>query len=172
MFVIAVNGKFSGPTFNVTTNENVIVNVRNKLNENVLVTWPGVQMRRISWQDGVLGTNCPIRPGWNWTYEFQALRSSLDSGKDLGMPDGVLINGKGPYQYNASVSNGIDYETINVDQGNTKLYIHTGALPDPPNDAYDTSYAVNQAMSIRLWLLEYCATDEALSGMHPGQVYI
>lgn len=25
----------------------------------------------------------------------------------------------------------------------------TGPLPDPPNDAYDTSYAVNQAMSIR-----------------------
>ncbi|KAL8094452.1 hypothetical protein AgCh_036111 [Apium graveolens] len=247
IMVIAVNGKFSGPTFNVTTNENVIVNVRNKLNENALVTWPGVQMRRISWQDGVLGTNCPIRPGWNWTYEFQvkdqigsffyfpslnfqrasggfgsfiitnrkviplpfnmpdgdiviligdwytkshsALRTSLDSGKDLGMPDGVLINGKGPYQYNASVPNGIDYETINVDQESEvldnwalghftstdcvgDLYIHTGALPDPPNDAYDTSYAVNQAMSIRLWLLEYCATDEALSGMHPGQVYI
>ncbi|KAL8154903.1 hypothetical protein AgCh_000310 [Apium graveolens] len=177
--VIAVNGKFSGPTFNVTTNENVIVNVRNKLNENALVTWPGVQMRRISSQDGVLGTNCPIRPGWNWTYEFQvkdqigsffyflslnfqrasggfgsfiitnrkviplpfnmpdgdimiligdwytkshsALRSSLDSGKDLGMPDGVLINGKGPYQYNASIPNGIDYETINVDQGSSSL---------------------------------------------------
>ncbi|KAL8124326.1 hypothetical protein AgCh_012105 [Apium graveolens] len=242
--VIAVNGKFSGPTFNVTTNEIVIMNVRNKLNENALVTWPGVQMRRISWQDGVLGTNCPIRPGWNWTYEFQvkdqigsffyfpslnfqrasggfgsfiitnrkviplpfnmpdgdiviligdwytkshsALRSSLDSGKDLGMPDGVLINGKGPYQYNASVPKGIDYETINVDQESEvldnwalghftstdcigDLYIHTGALPDPPNDAFDTSYAVNQAMSIRLWLLEYCATDEALSGMHPGQ---
>lgn len=28
-------------------------------------------MRRTSWQDGVLGTNCPIQPGWNWTYEFQ-----------------------------------------------------------------------------------------------------
>lgn len=36
------------------------------------------------------------------------------------MPDGVLINGKGPYQYNASVPDGIDYETINVDPGNDK----------------------------------------------------
>lgn len=25
----------------------------------------------------------------------------------------------------------------------------SGPLPDPPNDAFDTSYAVNQAMSIR-----------------------
>lgn len=32
---------------------------------------PGVQMRRTSWQDGVLGTNCPIPPTWNWTYNFQ-----------------------------------------------------------------------------------------------------
>lgn len=31
----------------------------------------GIQMRRNSWQDGVLGTNCPIPPSWNWTYNFQ-----------------------------------------------------------------------------------------------------
>jgi len=31
----------------------------------------GVQMRRNSWQDGVLGTNCPIPSKSNWTYEFQ-----------------------------------------------------------------------------------------------------
>jgi FtsP/CotA-like multicopper oxidase with cupredoxin domain len=31
----------------------------------------GVQQRRTSWQDGVLGTNCPIPPKWNWTYQFQ-----------------------------------------------------------------------------------------------------
>lgn len=28
-------------------------------------------MRRSSWQDGVLGTNCPIPAKWNWTYQFQ-----------------------------------------------------------------------------------------------------
>ena len=31
----------------------------------------GIQMRMNSWQDGVAGTNCPIPPGWNWTYQFQ-----------------------------------------------------------------------------------------------------
>lgn len=25
----------------------------------------------MSWQDGVLGTNCPIPPNTNWTYHFQ-----------------------------------------------------------------------------------------------------
>lgn len=31
----------------------------------------GIQMRRNAWQDGVLGTNCPIQAGWNFTYQFQ-----------------------------------------------------------------------------------------------------
>lgn len=34
------------------------------------------------------------------------------------MPDGVLINGKGPYRYNDTlVGDGIDYETIEVHPG-------------------------------------------------------
>ncbi|KAI3756517.1 hypothetical protein L1987_56338 [Smallanthus sonchifolius] len=176
--VIAINGKFPGPTINSTTNNNVVVNVRNKLDEDLLLTWAGIQQKRSSWQDGVLGTNCPIPPKWNWTYNFQvkdqigsyfyfpslnfqrasggfgsfiinprsvipipfdtpagditiligdwyirnhtALRKALDAGRDLGMPDGVLINGKGPYRYNDTlVPDGIDHETINVEPGKT-----------------------------------------------------
>ena len=38
------------------------------------------------------------------------------------MPDGVLINGKGPYRYNNTlVPDGINHETINVDPG--KLFV-------------------------------------------------
>ncbi|CAK9171141.1 unnamed protein product [Ilex paraguariensis] len=176
--VIAINGHFPGPTINSTTNNNVVINVRNKLDEELLMHWSGIQQRRSSWQDGVLGTNCPIPPKWNWTYQFQvkdqigsffyfpsinfqrasggyggfiinnrdiipipfdtpygditvligdwytqnhtALRKTLNAGKDLGMPDGVLINGKGPYKYNATlVPDGIDYETIEVYPGKT-----------------------------------------------------
>ncbi|KAI7988541.1 Monocopper oxidase-like protein SKU5 [Camellia lanceoleosa] len=176
--VIAINGRFPGPTINVTTNNNVVVNVRNKLDEDLLMTWAGIHQRRSSWQDGVLGTNCPIPSKWNWTYQFQvkdqigsffyfpstnfqrasggyggfiinnrpiipipfatpdgditimigdwftrnhtALRRALNGGKDLGMPDGVLINGKGPYKYNSTlVPDGIDYETIDVHPGKT-----------------------------------------------------
>ncbi|KAL9268458.1 Monocopper oxidase-like protein [Drosera capensis] len=182
--VIAVNGKFPGPPINVTTNNYVVVNVKNKLDEDLLMTWAGVYQRKSSWQDGVLGTNCPIPPRWNWTYNFQvkdqigsffyfpsinfqrasggfggfiinnrpiipipfaqpdgdiilligdwytrnhtALRKTLDGGKGLGMPDGVLINGKGPYRYNDTlVSDGIDYEKITVHPGKAyRLRVH------------------------------------------------
>ncbi|RRT52433.1 hypothetical protein B296_00050472 [Ensete ventricosum] len=141
------------------------------------VTYSRLCLRLFSLHDGVLGTNCPIPQGWNWTYQFQVkdqigsffyfpslglqraaggyggitvnnreviavpfgkpdgditlfigdwyikshkdLRKALDEGKDLGMPDGVLMNGKGPYRYNTTlVPDGIDYETINVEPGN------------------------------------------------------
>ncbi|CAN0891561.1 Monocopper oxidase-like protein SKS2 [Linum grandiflorum] len=181
--VIAVNGQFPGPVINATTNYNVVVNVINQLDEGLLMTWQGIQMRRASWQDGVRGTNCPIQPKRNFTYNFQvkdqigsffyypslhlqrasggfgavvvnnrevisipflqpdgdinlligdwytqnhtALRGILDAGKELGMPDGVLINGKGPFKYNSSVPDGIKHETINVDPGKTyRLRVH------------------------------------------------
>ncbi|KAI3917173.1 hypothetical protein MKX01_003622 [Papaver californicum] len=37
----------------------------------VLIIRNGIQQRLNSWQDGVSGTNCPIQPGTNWTYNFQ-----------------------------------------------------------------------------------------------------
>ncbi|PON45955.1 Copper-resistance protein [Trema orientale] len=149
---ILINGQFPGPNINSTTNNNIVVNVFNHLDEPFLLTWMGVQHRKNSWQDGVLGTNCPIPPGQNYTYRFQVkdqigsyiyypttamhraaggfgglrvnsrllipvpyadpeddytvligdwytkshntLKKFLDSGRSLGRPDGVLINGK------------------------------------------------------------------------------
>ena len=50
------------------------------------------------------------------------MRKALDEGKGLGMPDGVLINGKGPYQYNTTlVPDGILHETLNVQPGNSMI---------------------------------------------------
>ncbi|XP_041005220.1 L-ascorbate oxidase homolog [Juglans microcarpa x Juglans regia] len=69
---ILINGQFPGPTIECVTNENIVLNVINKLDEPFLITWNGIKQRRTSWQDGVLGTNCPIPPNTNWTYKFQA----------------------------------------------------------------------------------------------------
>ncbi|CAJ2646260.1 unnamed protein product [Trifolium pratense] len=150
--VILINGQFPGPRLDLITNDNVILNLVNKLDEPFLLTWNGIKQRKNSWQDGVLGTNCAIPPNSNYTYKFQTkdqigtytyfpstklhkaaggfgglnvyhrsvipipysnpdgdftlligdwyktnhktLSQSLDSGKSLGFPDGLLINGQ------------------------------------------------------------------------------
>ncbi|XP_028787092.1 L-ascorbate oxidase homolog [Neltuma alba] len=69
--VILVNGLFPGPVLNSTTNNNIVLNVFNHLDEPLLLTWNGVQERRNSWADGTPGTQCPIPPGTNYTYHFQ-----------------------------------------------------------------------------------------------------
>ncbi|KAG7014566.1 Monocopper oxidase-like protein SKU5 [Cucurbita argyrosperma subsp. argyrosperma] len=182
--VIGINGQFPGPVLNVTTNWNVVVNVKNDLDEPLLLTWNGIQHRKNSWQDGVGGTNCPIPAGWNWTYQFQVkdqigsffyfpslnfqrasggyggitinnrdiiplpfpvpdgditifisdwyikshkeLRKNVENGIPLGVPDGILINGEGPFRFdNALVSDGIPFHTINVEPGKTyRLRVH------------------------------------------------
>ncbi|XP_009400332.2 L-ascorbate oxidase homolog [Musa acuminata AAA Group] len=65
---ILINGQFPGPDIHSQTNDNIIVNVYNRLTEPFLISWNGVQQRGNSWQDGVSGTNCPIPPGKNFTY--------------------------------------------------------------------------------------------------------
>ncbi|XP_057730258.1 L-ascorbate oxidase homolog isoform X1 [Arachis stenosperma] len=160
--VILINGQFPGPQLDLVTNDNVVLNLINKLDEPFLLTWNGIKQRKNSWQDGVLGTNCPIPPNSNYTYKFQAkdqigtysyfpsthlhkaaggfgglnvyhrsvipvpypypdgdftlliadwyktghkaLQQSLDSGKSLSFPDGLLINGQA-------------HTTLNGDQG-------------------------------------------------------
>ncbi|XP_038899769.1 monocopper oxidase-like protein SKU5 [Benincasa hispida] len=182
--VIGINGQFPGPVLNVTTNWNVVVNVKNDLDEPLLLTWNGIQHRKNSWQDGVSATNCPIPAGWNWTYQFQVkdqigsffyfpslnfqraaggyggitinnrdviplpfpvpdgditifisdwytkshkeLRKNVENGIHLGVPDGIVINGEGPFRFdNALVSDGIPFHTINVEPGKTyRLRVH------------------------------------------------
>ncbi|MED6157286.1 L-ascorbate oxidase [Stylosanthes scabra] len=150
--VILINDQFPGPNINSTSNNNIVINVFNSLDEPLLFHWSGVQQRKNSWQDGVAGTNCPIQPGANFTYKFQVkdqigsyfyypslglhraaggfgglrinsrplipvpyadpeddytvligdwytkshttLKKFLDTGRSLGRPEGVLINGQ------------------------------------------------------------------------------
>ncbi|XP_021752666.1 L-ascorbate oxidase homolog [Chenopodium quinoa] len=70
--VILINGKFPGPTLDCDTNDNLYLTIHNNLAEPFLITWNGVWQRKNSWEDGVLGTNCPIPPRSSWTYRMQA----------------------------------------------------------------------------------------------------
>ncbi|KAI4386701.1 hypothetical protein MLD38_004610 [Melastoma candidum] len=69
--VILINGQFPGQKLEVVTNGNIVLNLINKLDQPFLLTWNGIKQRKNSWQDGVLGTNCPIPPNSNYTYTFQ-----------------------------------------------------------------------------------------------------
>ncbi|ESR61226.1 hypothetical protein CICLE_v10017765mg [Citrus x clementina] len=159
--VIGINGQFPGPILNVTTNWNVVVNAKNDLDEPLLLTWTGVQHRKNSWQDGVLGANCPIPAVFfyfpsldfqraaggyggiiinnrdviplpfavpdvditifisDWyTKSHKKLRKDVENGVDLGVPDGILINGLGPYRYDAAiVPDSIPYQLVNIEPG-------------------------------------------------------
>ncbi|XAR70938.1 L-ascorbate oxidase [Bertholletia excelsa] len=68
---ILINGQFPGPEINSTTNNNIVINLFNELDEPFLLTWYGIQQRKNSWNDGTPGTMCPIMPGTNITYHFQ-----------------------------------------------------------------------------------------------------
>ncbi|OVA16020.1 Multicopper oxidase [Macleaya cordata] len=68
---ILINGQFPGPEIYSVTNDNLIINVFNSLDEPFLLSWNGILQRRNSWQDGVYGTTCPIPPGKNFTYTLQ-----------------------------------------------------------------------------------------------------
>ena len=94
---ILINGQFPGPELFCVTNDNVVINVYNHLDEPFLLSWSvlhvcvwngsylvmcllivfisrrrnGIQQRRNSYEDGVYGTTCPIPPGKNFTYRMQ-----------------------------------------------------------------------------------------------------
>ncbi|XP_023547180.1 L-ascorbate oxidase homolog [Cucurbita pepo subsp. pepo] len=164
---ILINGQFPGPDIHSVTNDNIIINVYNSLDEPFLLSWNGIQQRRNSYEDGVYGTTCPIPPGKNFTYILQmkdqigsfyyfpslgfhkaaggfggirilsrpripvpfpdpagdytvligdwyqanhtTLRAQLDNGSMLPLPDGILINGRGPNRT----------APFNVEQGKT-----------------------------------------------------
>ncbi|CAA3022853.1 L-ascorbate oxidase homolog [Olea europaea subsp. europaea] len=94
--VILINGQFPGPEINCNSNNNVVFNVFNHLDEPFLFTWNGIQQRKNSWQEGTPGTTCLIPPSAKFTYNFQvAMECSRSTfGRTLRRPEGDIINGK------------------------------------------------------------------------------
>ncbi|GKB91699.1 monocopper oxidase-like protein SKU5 [Tanacetum coccineum] len=170
--VIAINGKFPGPTINSTTNYNVVVNVRNKLDEDLLLTWAGIQQKRSSWQDGrVLGGfgSFIINPRSVIPIPFDNPAGDIT----ILIGDRVLINGKGPYRYNKTlVPDGIDHETINVkpaetegsytvQQNYTSLDIHVG-------QSYSVLVTMDQNASSDYYIVASARWNVSSSGARPN----
>ncbi|KAF5368513.1 hypothetical protein D9758_002436 [Tetrapyrgos nigripes] len=70
--VLAVNGLFPGPTIEVRSGDELVVNVFNGLGESTSLHWHGIRHTKGSVsQDGAVGvTGCAIPPGRNQTYRF------------------------------------------------------------------------------------------------------
>ncbi|EOA20273.1 hypothetical protein CARUB_v10000578mg [Capsella rubella] len=70
--VMAINGKFPGPTIEADAGDNVTIHVVNKLStEGVVIHWHGIHQKGTPWADGAAGvTQCPINPGETFTYSF------------------------------------------------------------------------------------------------------
>ena len=69
----------------------------------------------------------------------------LDDGKDLGIPDGILINAKGPYRYDTTlVPEGLQYEIVGVEPGNQSLITYKKSLETSSTFSYFTYYFIIQ----------------------------
>ncbi|XP_010665057.1 laccase-14 [Vitis vinifera] len=69
--ILTVNGEFPGPAIYRHRGERFNVNVRNEGKYNVTIHWHGVKQPRNPWSDGPnYVTQCPIKPGANFTYEI------------------------------------------------------------------------------------------------------
>ncbi|XP_066362288.1 putative laccase-11 [Miscanthus floridulus] len=67
-----VNGRFPGPKVVVREGDRLVVQVHNNINNNVTFHWHGVRQLRSGWSDGPSYiTQCPIRPGQSYAYDFR-----------------------------------------------------------------------------------------------------
>ncbi|KAL4296446.1 hypothetical protein GQ457_12G030240 [Hibiscus cannabinus] len=68
---ITVNGQFPGPTLEVRDGDTLVIKAINRARYNVTLHWHGVRQLRNPWADGPeFVTQCPIRPGQSYTYQF------------------------------------------------------------------------------------------------------
>ncbi|KAG2279311.1 hypothetical protein Bca52824_050531 [Brassica carinata] len=67
----SVNRSLPGPTINVREGDTLVVHVINNSTYNITIHWHGVFQRNSPWMDGAnMITQCPIQPGYNFTYRF------------------------------------------------------------------------------------------------------
>ncbi|XP_043703596.1 laccase-11-like [Telopea speciosissima] len=71
--IVTVNGMFPGPTIYVKEGDRVLVNVTNYAKYNMSIHWHGLKQFRNGWADGpAYITQCPIKTGNSYTYDFNA----------------------------------------------------------------------------------------------------
>ncbi|KAK8994677.1 hypothetical protein V6N11_045751 [Hibiscus sabdariffa] len=73
--ITAVNGSLPGPTVHVQEGDTLIIHVFNESPYDLTIHWHGVFQMLSNWADGPSQiTQCPIRPGYKYTYKFKILK--------------------------------------------------------------------------------------------------
>ena len=77
--VIGINGQWPIPYITATVGDRIVVNVQNQLgNESTSLHFHGMYQNGSTEMDGTVGaTQCPIKPGASFTYNFTVSPSSL-----------------------------------------------------------------------------------------------
>ncbi len=70
--VIGINNEFPCPAIHVNVGDRLVVNLKNSLgNESTSIHWHGIHQEGSNAMDGPTGaTQCPILPGYTFTYDF------------------------------------------------------------------------------------------------------
>ncbi|KAI1634228.1 putative multicopper oxidase [Biscogniauxia mediterranea] len=112
--VLTVNGSVPGPTIFADWGDNVVVHVRNALQNNgTSIHWHGLRQNYTTQHDGVASiTQCPVAPGDTITYRFRAeqyghswYHSHFALQAWNGVFGGIVINGpcSAPYDQDMGV---------------------------------------------------------------------
>ncbi|PON90174.1 Laccase [Trema orientale] len=73
--VTSANESVPGPTISVHEGDTLVVHVLNQSPYNISIHWHGIFQLLSGWADGPeYVTQCPIRPGHNYTYKFNVTR--------------------------------------------------------------------------------------------------
>ncbi|THZ78998.1 hypothetical protein D6C84_08036 [Aureobasidium pullulans] len=103
-----INNQFPGPTITANWGDQIVVNVKNSLQNNGTgIHWHGIRQLNSMGSDGVGGlTECPIPPGASRTYSFQATQfgtswyhSHHSSQYGMGITGQIVINGPASSNY-------------------------------------------------------------------------
>lgn len=103
-----INNQFPGPTITANWGDQIVVNVKNSLQNNGTgIHWHGIRQLNSMGSDGVGGlTECPIPPGASRTYSFQATQfgtswyhSHHSSQYGMGVTGQIVINGPASSNY-------------------------------------------------------------------------
>ncbi|KAI8531624.1 hypothetical protein RHMOL_Rhmol11G0151100 [Rhododendron molle] len=128
--ILTVNGLFPGPTLYVRKGDRLIVNVHNHGNYNVTIHWHGVKQPRNPWSDGPdYVTQCPIKPGANFSYEiiFSREEASWFKGDVMEIIQTALADGGEPNKSDAFTINGQPGDLYNCSKhGTFKVLVHYG----------------------------------------------